>query len=81
MELFYLADDIGETNDLSKVKAGRVADLKKKLQIWQNSVSARMPIKNPHFDESRAAEWWNLRNGTPVDSDGRQRFPPTEKDL
>lgn len=81
VELFYLADDIGETNDLSGEKVGRVADLKKKLQVWQNSVSARMPIKNPHFDESRAAEWWNLRNGTPVDSDGRQRFPPTEEDL
>ncbi len=81
VELYFLADDLGETNDLSKEKAGRVADLKKKLQAWQQSVIARMPVKNPHFDESRAPEWWSLRNGEPVDSEGRKRFPPTEKDL
>lgn len=81
MELYFLKDDIGESNDLSKEKAGRVADLKKKLQAWQESVIARMPIPNPMFDESRAPEWWSLRNGEPVDSAGRKRFPPTEKDL
>ncbi|MDF1659804.1 MAG: sulfatase [Verrucomicrobiales bacterium] len=81
VELYFLADDIGEKNDLSSEKAGRVADLKKKLQAWQQSVIARMPIPNPHFDEERAPEWWSLRNGEPVDSAGRKRFPPTEKDL
>ncbi len=81
VELYFLADDIGETNDLSKEKAGRVADLKKKLTAWQQEVIARMPVPNPHFDEKRAPEWWSLRNGQPVDSAGRKRFPPTEKDL
>lgn len=81
VELFNLAQDLGETKDLSKEKAGRVADLKKKLQAWQTDVSARMPIINPHYDESRAGEWWSLRSGEPVDSASRKRFPPTEKDM
>ncbi|MEM1441034.1 MAG: sulfatase [Verrucomicrobiota bacterium] len=81
VELYQLSADIGEANDLSGEKAGRVADLKKKLMAWQQEVSARMPIKNPHYNEERAPEWWSLRNGEPVDSDGRKRFPPTEKDL
>lgn len=81
VELYNLAEDIGETHDLSKEKAGRVADLKKKLQIWQTDVSARMPIPNPNYDASRAGEWWNMRSGEPVDSLSRKRFPPTEKDL
>jgi len=81
MELYNLAEDIGEENDLSEEKQGRVADLKGKLQRWQNQVIARLPIPNPHYDESRAEEWWNMRSGEPVDSAGRKRFPPTEKDL
>ncbi len=44
-------------------------------------VIARMPIPNPHHDPERAAEWWSMRTGEPVDSDSRTRFPPTEKDL
>ena len=81
VELYNLATDLGEAKDLSKEKVGRVADLKKKLQQWQTNVSARMPIPNPSYDESRAAEWWNLRSGQPVESGSRKRFPPTEKDL
>ena len=81
VELYHLANDLGETQDLSGEKAGRVADLKKKLQRWHTEIIARMPIPNPHFDESRAGEWWSLRNGKPVDSSARKRFPPTEKDL
>ena len=81
VELYNLATDLGETNDLSKEKAGRVADLKKKLQQWQTGVSARMPIPNPVHDKNRAPEWWSLRSGEPIDSGSRKRFPPTEKDL
>jgi hypothetical protein len=81
MELYILKADLGETNDLSKERVGRVADLKKKLQAWQTEVIATMPVPNPHHDAKRAAEWWNLRTGAPIDSAARKRFPPTEKDL
>ncbi|MDF1813761.1 MAG: sulfatase [Verrucomicrobiales bacterium] len=81
IEIYHLANDLGETKNLVKERNGKVVDLKKKLAAWRNLVSARMPIHNPSYDPERAHEWWNLRSGKPVDSDGRKRFPPTEKDL
>ncbi|NKB40731.1 MAG: hypothetical protein GKR86_06715 [Ilumatobacter sp.] len=80
-ELYNLAADIGEEKDLSDEKNGRVADLRGKLKRWHSSVTARMPIINPHYNEKRAPEWWSLRNGQPIDSEARKRFPQTEKDL
>ena len=79
VELYHLSQDIGETTNLASEKAGRAADLKKKLHSWRHDVLARMPLPNPAYDPKRAAEWWNTGNGLPVDSDNRQRFPPTEK--
>ena len=81
VELYQISQDIGETKNLANEKAGRLADLKKKLQAWQQSVGARMPMPNIHFDPIRAGEWWNMRTGEPIDSDSRKRFPSTEKDL
>ena len=81
VELYHLANDIGETKNLAKEKAGRVADLKKKLAVWRQQVIARMPIPNPHYDPDRAGEWWSMRSGAPVDSKSRKRFPATEKEL
>lgn len=81
IELYNLANDIGETKNLVDERKGRVADLKRKLSQWRISVNARMPIPNPGFDPDRAAEWWSMRNAKPIESDKRKRFPPTEKDL
>lgn len=81
VELYHLADDLGEAKNLVEERPGRVADLKKKLQQWRQNVIARMPYPNPNYDENRAAEWWSMQTGQPIDSDGRKRFPPTEKDL
>ena len=81
IEIYHLAQDIGEENNLIEGRKGKVADLKKKLANWRLSVSARIPIKNPNYDPERAHEWWNLRTGQPLDSSARQRFPQTEKDL
>ena len=60
-------------------RAGRVADLKKKLQQWRLQVSARMPYVNLNYDEKRAGEWWSRRSNQPVNHAARKRFPPTEK--
>ena len=80
IELYQISEDIGETTNLAAERRGRVADLKKKLQSWRHDVLARMPIPNPGYDPDRAGEWWSVRTGEPIDSDGRKRFPPTEKD-
>jgi uncharacterized sulfatase len=78
VELFHLGNDLSEKKNLAMVKAGLVADLKRKLANWRTDVVARMPIPNPHYDEKRAGEWWSMRTGKPVASDRRKRFPPTE---
>jgi uncharacterized sulfatase len=77
-ELYNLANDIGEKNNLNKRKPGRTADLRRKLQEWRSEVLARMPIPNPHYSPERAHEWWSMRTGRPVPSETRKRFPPTE---
>lgn len=81
VELYEIGKDLGETNNLAAERRGRVADLKRKLQAWRRDVLARMPLPNPSYDPSRAAEWWSTRSGQPVDSDNRKRFPATEKGL
>ena len=81
VELYHLTQDIGETTNIADEKQGRVADLKRKLQLWRQGVIARMPIPNPNYDPKRAGEWWSMRSGKPVESDSRKRFPATEKDL
>ena len=78
-ELYNLADDIGEKQNLASQKAGRAADLKQKLRVWRQSVLAHMPIPNPGFEPDKAAQWWSTRSGKPVPSSRRKRFPQTEK--
>ncbi len=80
VEIYHLAQDLGEKKNLVKERRGKVADLKRKLFGWRTDVIARMPIPNPSYDPKRAHEWWSMRTGKPVNSDGRKRFPPTEKD-
>ncbi|EGF27033.1 arylsulfatase A [Rhodopirellula baltica WH47] len=80
VELYNLANDLGETKNLASEKQGRASDLKRKLTTWRSSVLARTPIPNPSYDPERAHEWWNLKSGKPVPSEQRKRFPPTEKD-
>ncbi|MEE2826758.1 MAG: sulfatase [Planctomycetota bacterium] len=79
VELYHLTQDIGETDNLATQKPGRTADLKKKLNQWRQQVLARMPYTNPNYDPERADQWWRMRDGKPIDSDARKRFPPTEK--
>lgn len=81
VELYHLANDLGEQKNLVAERKGKAADLKNKLRSWRADVIARMPIPNPGFDPKRAHEWWSMRTGKPIDSDKRKRFPQTEKDL
>lgn len=81
IELYQISKDIGETKNLVTERPGRVAVLKKQLGLWRENVLARMPTPNPSYDPNRANEWWSIRNGMPIDSDSRKRFPATEKDL
>lgn len=45
LELYNLADDIGETNNLAAKEPDRAQRLLMKLREWRESVSAPMPNK------------------------------------
>lgn len=47
IELFNLADDIRETNDLAARMPERAAELRRRLVEWRESVGAAMPAPNP----------------------------------
>jgi len=79
--LFQIGRDLSESDDVSEKFPGRTRSLRQQLSRWRQGVVARMPIPNPHYDPQRAAQWWSVRSGKPVDSAARNRFPATEKDL
>jgi arylsulfatase A-like enzyme len=53
IELFNIASDISEANDLSKSDAARVAKMHQELKAWQKEVGAKFPEKNLKFDPSK----------------------------
>ena len=57
LELYNLADDIGEKNNLAAKMPEKARALRRKLTAWRKSVGAAMPVKNPKYDPKRAAQW------------------------
>lgn len=53
MELFNLAQDLGEKNDLAVQEPQLVAQLREELHAWQKQVGAKFPIANPHYDPAK----------------------------
>ncbi|MGB4708073.1 MAG: sulfatase [Fuerstiella sp.] len=51
-ELYNLAEDLGETQDLSSTNIEKTTELKNKLREWQMSMNSKMPVANPEFDAS-----------------------------
>jgi arylsulfatase A len=49
-ELYDLAKDLGEANDLAAKEPGRVADLRGKLEKWRRDVGAQSNSANPKFN-------------------------------
>jgi uncharacterized sulfatase len=57
IELYNLTDDVGETNDLSKVDSKKVQALQAKLKTWMLDSDAEIPEINPDYN----ADKWDLR--------------------
>ena len=50
-ELYNLANDIGEQNNLATTFPGKLLELKKKLQTWRQEIGADIPNElNPEYD-------------------------------
>ncbi len=57
LELYNLAEDIGETTNLAERHPRRAKRMQRKLAQWRVSVNAAMPTPNPDFDPDRRKEW------------------------
>ena len=47
VELYNLADDLGEDHDLAAAEPERTARMLSMLRAWRDEVGARMPTPNP----------------------------------
>lgn len=75
-ELYNLALDVGEQNNLAAQQPSRLKTLDAALGAWLESVEAVFPTKNPRWDEQKyASQLQNLyRNGLPRREREHARF-------
>jgi arylsulfatase A-like enzyme len=50
VELYDLANDLGETRDLARSMPAKADALRRQLHQWRQSVAAQMPTANPGYD-------------------------------
>ncbi len=73
VELYNLADDLGETKDVAARQPQRAQQMQQHLAAWRKNVAARMPSPNPDYDSERASSWWNRRTNEPLDIEAMRR--------
>jgi arylsulfatase A-like enzyme len=55
LELYNLAEDLGETRNLASEQPGKAKELQERLGAWRRSIQAKMPTPNPDRKEVGAA--------------------------
>ncbi|MFN7933972.1 MAG: sulfatase [Bryobacteraceae bacterium] len=61
-ELFDIRQDIGERKGLARSMKAKVAELKRDLAAWRESVGAQMPVPTPDaYDPAKTEEWMRDR--------------------
>jgi arylsulfatase A len=66
LELYNLASDIRESEDLSKRDPRRTAELHHMLRNWRESVHATMPLPNPKYNPKTAEQGLAGENPPPA---------------
>ena len=57
VELYNLADDIGEANDVSAQQPGKTKELVARLNAWRTQINAAVPTAlNPEYDAEEEAQ-------------------------
>ncbi len=56
VELYNLAEDIGEARDLAGQEVERTRDMRQQLHTWRASVEAQMPTANPAYQPSEGGD-------------------------
>lgn len=57
IELYDLAQDIGETRDLAAERPELAAELHRELRAWREALGVAVPQPNPEHDPARAGEF------------------------
>jgi arylsulfatase A-like enzyme len=52
IELYHLATDLGETNNLAGKETAKTAELRRELDAWRLAVGAEKMLPNPDYDPS-----------------------------
>jgi len=52
VELYDLANDVGEQNDLSQSNPARVIELREIMQSWRTDIGATLPAANPQWQKN-----------------------------
>jgi arylsulfatase A len=66
LELYNLARDIGERDNLAAREPARAAELRGMLARWRESVHAAMPAPNPNYDPKTAGQGLTGANPVPA---------------
>lgn len=66
LELYNLASDIREADNLAQRDPKRTAELKQKLRQWRAEVDASMPTPNPNYDPATADQGLMGENPPPA---------------
>lgn len=53
IELYNLAEDLGEAHNLAGVQPRKAAELRNLLQEWRDAVKAQLPVPNPDYEAGR----------------------------
>lgn len=70
LELYNLAEDLGETKNRAKDFPDRAKAMQAALKAWRKDVQAQVPQRNPAYDPARVEERWNRSSVTPIGGGG-----------
>ncbi len=79
VELYNLADDIGESKNLATAEPQLAKDLQSQLAAWRKEVGARMPTPNPKYDPKLASQWWSRGTNKPLDVEAMRKRYETKR--
>ena len=72
-ELYSLAGDLSESDNVAKARPDKLSALQTDLRQWRQSVGAKLPVENPNYDPARAEEWWNPWTNEQIDREFLRR--------
>jgi arylsulfatase A-like enzyme len=56
IELYNLAEDLGEQHNLAAAQTRQAREIRAKLRHWRERIGAQMPTPNPDYDPDRATQ-------------------------